>query len=132
MVWPRVKEGRGGYHQEDVKHASARKEKKGEAQEKMVGQYQGGHERVQDDERHGTKSKCLAREDKGRPIATWRRPLSEKKVRNIALPMSHQLQTKHILQLCFLPMLFSVYLPTLDCVPLDQCGYVQLNTNSSL
>ena len=41
MVWPRVKEGRGGYHQEDVKHASARKEKKGEAQEKMVGQYQG-------------------------------------------------------------------------------------------
>ena len=29
MVWPRVKEGRGGYHQEDVKHASARKEKKG-------------------------------------------------------------------------------------------------------
>ena len=39
MVWPRVKEGRGGYHQEDVKHASARKEKIGEAQEKMVGQY---------------------------------------------------------------------------------------------
>ena len=29
MVWPRVKEGRGGYHQEDVKHASAGKEKKG-------------------------------------------------------------------------------------------------------
>ena len=78
MVWPRVKEGRGGYHQEDVKHASARKEKKGEAQEKMVGQYQGGHERVQDDGRHGPKSKCVAREDKGRPIATWRRPLGEK------------------------------------------------------
>ena len=37
----------------------------------MVGQYQGGHERVQDDERHGTKSKCVAREDKGRPIATF-------------------------------------------------------------
>ena len=77
MVWPRVKEGRGGYHQEDVKHASARKEK-GEAQEKMVGQYQGGHERVQDDGRHGTRSKCVAHEDKGRPIATWRRPLGEK------------------------------------------------------
>ena len=44
----------------------------------MVGQYQGGHERVQDDGRHGTKSKCVAREDKGRPIATWRRPLGEK------------------------------------------------------
>ena len=83
MVWPRVKEGRGGYHQEDVKHASARKEKKGEAQEKMVGQYQGGHERVQDDGRHGTKSKCVAREDKGRPIATWRRPLGEKVRRTI-------------------------------------------------
>ena len=78
MVWPRVKEGRGGYHQEDVKHASARKEKKGEAQEKMVGQYHGGHERVQDDGRHGTRSKCVVHEDKGRPIATWRRPLGEK------------------------------------------------------
>ena len=56
------------------------KEKKGEAQEKMVGQYQGGHERVglHDDGRHGEKSKCMAREDKGRPIATWRRPLGEK------------------------------------------------------
>ena len=48
----------------------------------MAGQYQGGHERVQDDGRHGTKSKCVAREDKGRPIATWRRPLGEKKVRS--------------------------------------------------
>ena len=28
-VWPRVKEGSGGYHQEDVKHESAGKEKKG-------------------------------------------------------------------------------------------------------
>ena len=78
MVWSRVKEGRGAYHQEDVKHASARKEKKGEAQENMVGQYQGGHERVQDDGRHGTTSKFVEREDKGRPIATWRRPLGEK------------------------------------------------------
>ena len=51
---------------------------KGETQENMVGQYQGGHERVQDDGRHGTKSKCVAREVKGRPIATWRRPLGEK------------------------------------------------------
>ena len=72
------KQGRGGYHQEDVKHASARKENKWEAQENMVGQYQGGHERVQDDGRHGTKSKCVAREDKGRPIFTRRRPLGEK------------------------------------------------------
>ena len=47
----------------------------------MVGQYQGGHERVQDDGRHGTESKCVAREDKGRPIATRRRPLGEKEVR---------------------------------------------------
>ena len=51
----------------------------------MVGQYQGGHERVQDDGRHGTKWKCVAREDKGRPIATWRRPLGEKKVREDAM-----------------------------------------------
>ena len=29
MVWPRVNEGRRGYHQEYVKHASAGKEKKG-------------------------------------------------------------------------------------------------------
>ena len=72
-----LRKKRGGYHQEDVEHASARKEKKGEAQEKMVGQYQGGHERVQDHGRHGTKSKCVAREDKGRPIATRRRPLGE-------------------------------------------------------
>ena len=94
MGWPRFKEGRGGYHQEDVKHASARKEKKGEAQEKMVGQYQGGHERVQDDGRHGTKSKCVARDDKGRPIATWRRPLGEK-VRKISLIKTSLLGTLH-------------------------------------
>ena len=93
MVWPRVKEGRGGYHQEDVKHASARKEKKGEAQEKMVGQYQGGHERVQDDGRHGTISKCVAHEDKGRPIATWRRPLGEKVRIYVHFPLhSHRKQ----------------------------------------
>ena len=30
MVWQRVKEGRGGYRQEDVKHASPGKEKKKE------------------------------------------------------------------------------------------------------
>ena len=28
MTWPHVKEGRGGYHHEDVKHASAEKENK--------------------------------------------------------------------------------------------------------
>ena len=98
MVWPRVKEGSGGYHQEDVKHASTRKEKKDEDQEKMVGQYQGGHERVQDDGRHGTKSKCVAREDKGRPIVTWRRPLGEK-VRKI------------MVRLLLLPRLFTFYRP---------------------
>ena len=37
----KVKEGSGGYHQDDVKHASAGKEKKDEAQEKMGGQHQG-------------------------------------------------------------------------------------------
>ena len=41
------------------------------------------NESVQDDGRHGTKSKCVAREDKGRPIATWRRPLGEEVRRNI-------------------------------------------------
>ena len=57
----------------------------------MVGQYQGGHERVQDDGRHGTRSKCVAHEDKGRPIATWRRPLGEKvrrEVDNVHLNLS--------------------------------------------
>ena len=29
MIWPRVKEGMGAYLQDDVKHASAVKEKKG-------------------------------------------------------------------------------------------------------
>ena len=31
MVWPRDKDGRGGYHREDVKHESAGREKRGEA-----------------------------------------------------------------------------------------------------
>ena len=78
MVWPRVKEGRGGYHQEDVKHASARREKKGKAQEKMVGQYQEDMKEYRMTEDMAQTSKCVAREDKGRPIATWRRPLGEK------------------------------------------------------
>ena len=30
----------------------------------MAGQHQGGHERIQDDGKHGTKSKCVAHEDK--------------------------------------------------------------------
>ena len=33
---------------------------------------------VQDDERHGTESKCVSYEDKGRPITTWKRPIGEK------------------------------------------------------
>ena len=49
MVWPRVKEGRGGYHQEDDNYAGTGKEKKGEAQEKMAGQHQRGHEGIQYD-----------------------------------------------------------------------------------
>ena len=34
MVWPHVKGGRGGYHQEDVEYAGVRKYR-GDAQEKM-------------------------------------------------------------------------------------------------
>ena len=34
----------------------------------MDGQHQEGHERVQDDGRDGRISKCVAHEDKGRPI----------------------------------------------------------------
>ena len=80
------KEGRGGYHQDHVKHASAGKEKKGQAQEEMTGQHQGGHERVQD----GAESKCVIHEDKGRPITTWRRPKGEK---TVALFASLQIQS---------------------------------------
>ena len=36
MIWPRVKEGRGGYHHEDDNYAGGGKEKNGEAQEKMA------------------------------------------------------------------------------------------------
>ena len=36
----------------------AEKEKKGEAQEEMTRQHQGGHERVQDNGRHSTESNC--------------------------------------------------------------------------
>ena len=39
MVWPRVKEGREGYHQKDAEYAG--KEKKEEAQKKMDRQQQG-------------------------------------------------------------------------------------------
>ena len=42
-----------------------------------AGQYQGGHERVQDDGRHGTESKCVTHEDNVRPITTWRRTIGE-------------------------------------------------------
>ena len=55
MVCQRLREG-GGYHQEDVKQASAGKDKKG-CQKRV-------HERLQDDERHGSESKCVAHEDK--------------------------------------------------------------------
>ena len=72
------KEGRGGYHQDDVKPASARKEKKGEGQEEMAGQYQGGHERVQDDRTRGAESKWVEHENKGRLITTWNRLIGEK------------------------------------------------------
>ena len=36
MVWPRGKEGRGGYHQEDGKHANAGKEKKGRPEKRWL------------------------------------------------------------------------------------------------
>ena len=36
MVWPRVKAGRGGYNQEDVKDASAGKEKKGRPKKRYL------------------------------------------------------------------------------------------------
>ena len=38
----------------------------------MAAQHQGGHESVQDDGRDGTKSKCMAHEDKAWAIITWR------------------------------------------------------------
>ena len=63
---------RGGYHQEDVEHASAEKEKKSEAQEEMAGLHQGWHEWVRDDERHDAESKCVAQEDKFWYIASSR------------------------------------------------------------
>ena len=59
MVCQRLREG-GGYHQEDVKHASAGKDKKG-CKKRL-------HERLQDDERHGPESKCVAHEDKSGPL----------------------------------------------------------------
>ena len=36
MVWPRVREGRGGYHQEEDNYAGAGEEEKEEAQEEMA------------------------------------------------------------------------------------------------
>ena len=63
------KEGKGGYHhQEDAKYTGAGKEKQREAQEKRARQHQGGHARIQDDTKHGTRSKCVAHGDKGRPL----------------------------------------------------------------
>ena len=44
----------------------------------MAGQCQGGHESVQNNERRGAESKCVAHGDKGWPITTWRRPVGEK------------------------------------------------------
>ena len=44
----------------------------------MAGQKQRWHEILQDDEIHGAKSKCVAREANDQPITTWRRPLGEK------------------------------------------------------
>ena len=78
------KEGRG-YHQEDVKHASAGKEEKGVAQEETAGQHQRSHETLQDDERLGTESKCVVHEDKVRPITTWRCICIDEKVRNCSI-----------------------------------------------
>ena len=73
MVWPHVKEGSGGYHQEDAKYEL--KEKKGRPKKRSLDNIR-GHEKIQYDRRHGRKSKC---EDKGQPITTWRRYVGEKK-----------------------------------------------------
>ena len=73
-----VKEGREDATKKMLyKHTSAGKEKKGWSMEEMARQHPGWHEIILDDEIHGAESKCVAHEDKGRPIATWRRPMGE-------------------------------------------------------
>ena len=49
----------------------------------MDGQHQGGHERMQDDRGHGTELKCVAHEDKGRLITTWKRHVAAVYVRRL-------------------------------------------------
>ena len=79
MVWSRVKDGRGGYHQEDVKQASARNEKNGRPNKRWL-------HNIKVDMKEYKVTKDMAQnqsvlcthEDKGRPITSWRRPIGEK------------------------------------------------------
>ena len=41
-------------------------------------QHQRGHEGIQYDGRCGLKSKCVAHDDKDRPVTTWMRPMGVK------------------------------------------------------
>ena len=65
----RVKEGRKDTTNKmlDMKISAGKGQK--EAQREMAGQHQRWHERIQDDEMHGAKSKSVARE----ALTTWRR-----------------------------------------------------------
>ena len=94
MAWSRVMPGRGGYLQEDVKHSSTGRERKG--QENTARQHETEHETLKDDERHGAESMCVAHEDKGRPITTWSGPIGEKARRK----RINQLQKIRLINYC--------------------------------
>ena len=55
---------------EDAKYAEARNEKKGMPNKRWLNNNRGGGQYVR---RHGRKSKCVAHEDNGLPITTWRK-----------------------------------------------------------
>ena len=61
-----MKEGRGGNHQEDIKHASAGKEKKGRPRKRWLDNIREEYKTAE----CGGKSKFVAHEDKGRCITT--------------------------------------------------------------
>ena len=77
MVCQRLREG-GGYHQEDVKHASAGKEKKGRPKKRQP-------DNIRDTMKEYTMTEEMAQnrivwhmKKKRRPIATWSRPIGGK------------------------------------------------------
>ena len=77
MVCQRLRGG-GGYHQEDVKHASAGKEKKGRPKKRQL-------DNIRDDMKEYTMTEEMAQnrivwhmKKKRRPIATWSRPIGGK------------------------------------------------------